>query len=94
MAHARRESLEVMRELIQSQEKMTLALDRLNTNLEQVRITVEPLDEFSDGEMQEGGDDDVEERVEVEEEEEEEEEEEGETVVPSGSVHHKKRKLK
>ena len=78
-----------MQELIKSQEKMMLALDHLNMNLEQVWITVEHLDKFSDGEMQEDGGDSVKEQVKVEEEEEE-----GEMVVPSGSICHKKRKLK
>src|SRR5260370_30192567 len=91
MAHTHSESLKVMWELIKSQENMTCALDHLNFNLEHVRISVDLMDDFSDGEMKEDEGDSVEELV---EEESEKEEEEGEMVVPSGSSHYKKRKLK
>src|SRR5260370_35509543 len=92
MAHAHSESLEVMQELIKSQENMTCALDCLNFNLEHIWISVDPMDDFLDGEMKEDEGDSVKELV--EEESEEEEEEEGETVVPSGSSCSKKRKRK
>src|SRR5260370_40876339 len=92
MAHAHSESLKVMRELIKSQENMTRTLDHLNFNLEHIRISVDPMDNFSDGEMKEDEGASVKELV--EEESEKEEVEEGETVVPSGSSHSKKRKLK
>src|SRR5260370_216589 len=91
MAHTHSESLEVMWELIKSQENMTRTLDCLNSNLEHVRISVEQADNFSDSKMREDVDS-VEEQVEVEEEFEEDKEDE--TVVPSGSSHYKKRKLK
>src|SRR5260370_3970710 len=51
MAHACSESLEVMQELIKSQENMTHALDHLNSNLEHVQISMDPMDNFSDSEM-------------------------------------------
>ena len=92
MAHAHSESLEVMQELIKSQENMTCTLDCLNSNLEHVQISVDLVDDFSDGKMKEDEGDSVKELV--EEESEKEEEEEGEMVVPSGSSHSKKRKLK
>src|SRR5260370_36621812 len=53
MAHTHSESLEVMQELIKSQENMTHALDHLNSNLEHVQISVDLVDDFLDSEMKE-----------------------------------------
>ena len=71
---------------------MTCTLDCLNSNLEHIWISADPMDDFSDSEMKEDEGDSVKELV--EEESEKEEEEEGKTVVQSGSSHSKKRKLK
>ena len=80
-----------MWELIKSEENMTHTLDHLNSNLEHIQISMDLVDDYSDGKMKEDEEDSVKELV---EEESEKEEEEGKMVVPSGSSHHKKRKLK